>query len=278
MSAPYLALIATPLGNLEDLSPRAAAALATVGWLYAEDTRRSRQLLSHLGLRRRLHSLHAHNERSRTEAILAHLAAGDSVGLVTDAGTPVVSDPGAEVVAAVHAAGFQVTPIAGPSALTAALSVAGFMVAAPVQFHGFLPARGSALTAALAALAAAPTVAVFFESPRRLATCLARLAELQPAREAVICRELTKLHEEVRRGPLAALAAWAAASEVRGEITVVLGPGTAAVVLAPGDEVPQAALGRCLAAGLSPRDAATAVAAILELPRRAVYRLAHDLR
>ncbi len=269
-----LYVVATPLGNLEDLTARAERIMREVDVLFAEDTRRTRALLQHMGISRAIESLHEHNERERLARILALLADGRSVALVSDAGTPVVSDPGAQVVAAVKAAGYSVSPVAGPSAWAAALSVCGFP-ANDSLFVGFVPHKGKARGEALARISAHRGTVVMFESPHRAAKTLRALAEAQPDRPACVCRELTKLHEEIRDGTLLSLAEWAE-GPVKGELTVVLGPS--------GDEEPEAAtselvtaLERCAAAGLSARDAASAVAALLSMPRREVYQLAQGL-
>ncbi len=271
-----LFVVATPLGHLDDLSARAIATLKAVSAVYAEDTRRSRVLLDHIGAAPALASLHEHNERQRIESVLERLQRGEDVAIVSDAGTPAVSDPGAPLIAAAHAAGIKVSPIPGPSALAAALSVAGFADAGEVLFAGFVPAKGSERAAALERVVGHPGVVVLFEAPHRVGKTLAELAALEPERQLVACRELTKVYEEVRRGSLKDLATWAA-GEVRGELTLVLGPTTRQVVTAA-DAAIDAALERCLAAGLSARDAASAVAAVLELPRRQVYARCQALR
>jgi 16S rRNA (cytidine1402-2'-O)-methyltransferase len=266
-----LYVVSTPLGNLSDASAHLVERLRAVQVVYAEDTRRSRVLLDHFSISKPLRSLHAHNEAQRTREVLDHLEAGESVALLSDAGTPAVSDPGSEVVAAVHAAGGRVSPVAGPSALTAALSVAGFTgTGVTALFLGFLPTRKGELADTVARIDVHAGVVVFFEAPNRLASTLERLAEAFPARELCVCRELTKLYEEVVRDSAEALARWAASKEILGEITVVVGPRRTAPPTA--DEAAlDGAVSRCLAAGLSPRDAATAVAAVLELPKRQVY-------
>ena len=203
-----LYVAATPLGNLQDISRRLSATLAAASLVLAEDTRRSAIVLAHLQLRRPLRSLHSHNEVSRTAGVLDALARGEAVVLVSDAGTPAVSDPGAHLVAAVHAAGHPVCPIPGPSALTASLSAAGFPPGASgVLFVGFLPRSGAARTEALARVAGHTGAVVVFEAPDRLGRTLAQLAGEAPERAVCLCRELTKLHEEVRVAPLAAMAA-----------------------------------------------------------------------
>lgn len=219
-----LYVVATPIGNLGDLSSRALDALRAAGTVAAEDTRHSGALLAHFGIRARLLSLHEHNEEARVSELVQRLAAGESIALVSDAGTPLVSDPGYRLVTAVRAAGFRVSPIPGPCAAIAALSVAGLPTDRFV-FEGFLPARSAARRERLAGLADEPRTIVFYESAHRIAASLADMAAvLGAAREAVVARELTKLHEEVRDGTLEALAAWAADDENarRGEIVVVV--------------------------------------------------------
>jgi 16S rRNA (cytidine1402-2'-O)-methyltransferase len=266
-----LLVVATPLGNLEDLSPRAVRLLLGSDVIYAEDTRRSRVLLDHFGIQRPLRSLHEHNERDRSDEVLDALGRGETVAVLTDAGTPAVSDPGTTVVALAAAAGHRVSPVPGPSALTAALSVAGFAAGDEgALFVGFLPARGKEREAALARVAAHRGSVVLFEAPHRIEATLAELAALDPVRPACACRELTKVHEELRRGSLAELAAWAAPG-LKGELTVVLAPlPPVEVVPATVDEV-DGMLRRCLEAGLSARDSATAVAAVSGRARREVY-------
>jgi 16S rRNA (cytidine1402-2'-O)-methyltransferase len=252
-----LHVVATPLGNLEDLSPRAARVLAEASRVYAEDTRVTRKLLP---ARADVRSLHAHNEARRIDDALAALAAGD-VALVSDAGTPALNDPGARLVAAAHAHGYPVSPVAGPSALAAALSVAGFLDEqhAGVLFAGFPPAQ-KGRRQALDRILQHVGIVVFYEAPHRLTKTTGELAASQPDRLACLCRELTKRYEEVRRATLAALAA---TPEPRGECTVVLAP----YQLAADFSEP---LQRCLAAGLSERDAVAAVAAILGCKKSAV--------
>ena len=219
-----LEVIATPIGNLSDVSERARASLAGADVIAAEDTRRTLQLLQALGLSRPLISLHAHNERQRVPALLARLRAGDTVALVSDAGTPLLSDPGLELVRAAAGAGFEVRAIPGPSAITSALAVAGL----PTErfcFEGFLPSAQRERRERLALLACEPRTLVLFEAPHRIAASLADLAAVFGAeRPAVLARELTKLHESVYRSTLAELAARAAHDPdlQRGEITLVV--------------------------------------------------------
>jgi 16S rRNA (cytidine1402-2'-O)-methyltransferase len=226
-----LQVVATPIGNLADLSERARAALAEADVVAAEDTRHTGALLKSMGLATPLLSLHEHNESRRVPALLARLAQGERVALVSDAGTPLLSDPGYELVRAAIAAGFEVSAIPGPSAITAALAVAGL----PTDrfcFEGFLPARERERRAALEALADEPRTLVFFEAPHRIAAALADLsAVLGPEREAVAARELTKAHETLYRGTLRELAARAEteANFARGEITLVVRGAPASV-------------------------------------------------
>jgi len=225
-----LQVVATPIGNLADLSPRAQQVLGGADVIAAEDTRRTLQLLQSLGISRPLVSLFEHNESQRVPQLLERLAAGQSVALVSDAGTPLLSDPGFELVRAASRAGFAVQAIPGPSAITAALAVAGL----PTQrfcFEGFLPARAAERRSALAALAHEPRTLVFFEAPHRIRATLADLAaEFGAEREAVVTRELTKAHESIYRGTLAELGLTAARDEnfERGEITLVVAGATPA--------------------------------------------------
>jgi 16S rRNA (cytidine1402-2'-O)-methyltransferase len=219
-----LVVVATPIGNLGDLSDRAREALASADLIAAEDTRRTQGLMQHLGIAKPLLSLHSHNETQRLPDTLARLAAGAQVALVSDAGTPLLSDPGFELVRAAVAQGIAVGVVPGPSAITAALAVA----ALPVDrfcFEGFLPASGRERRACLSALATEPRTMVFFEAPHRIAESLVDLStQFGPKRPAVIARELTKIHETVYRGTLEELAALADddANLQRGEITLVV--------------------------------------------------------
>jgi 16S rRNA (cytidine1402-2'-O)-methyltransferase len=223
-----LQVVATPIGNLGDISARARQALESADAVAAEDTRHSGALLRALGIARPLLSLHAHNETQRVPEILARLAAGETIALVSDAGTPLLSDPGYELVRAAAQAGVEIEAIPGPSAITTALAVAGLPVSR-FCFEGFLPVRERERRAHLAHLANEPRTLVFFEAPHRIAATLADLAaELGGDRAAVLARELTKTHETIYRGPLAQLAQRAASEENfrRGEITVVVAGAT----------------------------------------------------
>lgn len=276
MALGTLHVVATPIGNLDDVTKRAVETLQRCAVVYAEDTRRSRILFERFGITTALRSLHEHNERARAEEVIEHLARGEDVALVSDAGTPAVSDPGAVLVEAVARAGHRVSPIPGASALASAVSVAGFaQPRASVLFLGFLPVKGKERAAALAEALRHHGVVVLFEAPHRIADTLAELAVAQPERPACLCRELTKIHEELVRGSVAELARWAQ-GEMRGEMTLVLGPLPVAAEAAPEVDV-DGPIRRCLAAGLSARDTAAAVAAVLERPKRDVYQRVQEL-
>ena len=229
-----LQVVATPIGNMGDISARARQALESAAAIAAEDTRHTGALLQALGIARPLLSLHAHNETQRVPEILARLAAGETIALVSDAGTPLLSDPGYELVRATAAAGIEVEAIPGPSAITTALAVAGLPVSR-FCFEGFLPARERERRSHLASLADEPRTLIFFEAPHRIATTLADLAAaLGNERSAVVARELTKVHETIYRGTLAELAQRATTEDnfQRGEITIVVAgaaPATTAV-------------------------------------------------
>lgn len=273
-----LRVVATPIGNLADLSPRAREALATADVVAAEDTRHSLQLLRYLGLERPLVSLHEHNEAARVPALIARLQAGENVALVSDAGTPLLSDPGAGLVGAAVAAGLRVTPLPGASALLAALCVAG-LPAERFSFEGFLPAKTMARRQALEALANDTRTLVFYEAPHRIVDTLSdALTAFGADRQAVVARELTKLHETVYRGSLGELAAMAPQEPnlARGEI-VLLVQGHRPV--AGGEVLPAEALRwlRILLPHLAPSRAAAVVAEGLGLRRQAVYTLALSL-
>jgi 16S rRNA (cytidine1402-2'-O)-methyltransferase len=219
-----LQVIATPIGNMGDVSARARQALEGAGAIAAEDTRRTGALLQALGIARPLLSLHAHNETQRVPEILARLAEGETIALVSDAGTPLLSDPGYELVRAAAEAGIAVEAIPGPSAITTALAVAGLPVSR-FCFEGFLPARERERRAHLSQLASETRTLVFFEAPHRIAATLTDLAaELGSDRRAVVARELTKAHETIYRGTLSELAHRAASEDnfQRGEITIVV--------------------------------------------------------
>jgi 16S rRNA (cytidine1402-2'-O)-methyltransferase len=266
-----LYIVATPIGHLDDLSPRARAVLAAVNGILAEDTRQSGVLLRHAGISTPMQALHEHNEAGRAEAVVARLRAGESLALISDAGTPLISDPGFRLVAAVRAAGFAVSPIPGPSALIAALSVAG-LPTDRFAFEGFLPAKAGERATRLSALATETRTLVFYEAPHRVLETLAAMAEaFGPDRRAVLARELTKRFETVLDGTLAELAArvQADADQQRGEIVLVVAgadPEAADVRLAEGKR-----LYALLASELPPARAAKLAAQWCGVPKRALY-------
>ncbi|MDP3937935.1 MAG: 16S rRNA (cytidine(1402)-2'-O)-methyltransferase [Deltaproteobacteria bacterium] len=275
--AGILYVVATPIGNLEDVSPRARRALAEADFIAAEDTRKTRKLLSHLGVRTpTMLSCFAGNEARRSGEIAERLARGERGALVTDAGTPAIADPGARVVRAALDAGARVIPVPGPSALTAALSASGFS-ADGFRFHGFLPASGRARAAAIRALAEAPETAVLFESPRRIGPLLLAMAGVAPGRDCAVFREVTKLHEEAVRGTLAEVADRVGSGAGRGEYVVVLGPEDAPPRVAGEAEIRRALSAR-LGEGATLAGAAREVARALGVPRAEAYRLGLILR
>ncbi len=267
-------LVATPIGNLGDISPRAVEVLGDVSFVACEDSRRTGLLLQRLGIAGQpLVAMHEHNEATVAAEIVQRLTAGETAAYVTDAGMPAISDPGQRLVAAAAAAGIGVSAVPGPSAPVAALAISGLPTDRWVM-EGFLPRKGKARLQRLDEFAAEQRTVVLLESPKRLGATLEDLAAACGAdRRAVVVRELTKLHEEVARGTVAELAA-RFAEPPKGEIVVVLGPATARP---PTDEQIRAELRREIATGASARDAAAAVAARLAVARNRVYRLSTEL-
>jgi 16S rRNA (cytidine1402-2'-O)-methyltransferase len=269
--APGLYLVATPIGNLGDISLRALGVLAAADVIACEDTRVTRKLTEHYGISTRLTPYHDHNAAETRPKILARLAAGEVVALVSDAGTPLISDPGYKLARAASAAGHAVTAVPGASSVLSALSVAllptdGFF------FDGFLPAKEHARRKRVTELARIPATLVLFESGGRIAAALADLAQILGPREAAVCRELTKLHEEVRRGTLDALARdYADGAETRGEFVIVVAPPQEQ----PPDDI-DALLRSALARG-SVKDAVGEVALATGRPKREVYQRALEL-
>jgi 16S rRNA (cytidine1402-2'-O)-methyltransferase len=261
--------VATPIGNLGDITLRALVTLEQADFVYCEDTRHSRTLLQHYGITRPLRPYHEHNAEKERPRILAELAAGKSVALISDAGTPLISDPGFKLVREVAAAGHLVTSLPGASAVTTALALAGLPTDA-FLFAGFLPPRMAARKARLAELANMPATLVFFEAPQRLEETLADMAEVLGARDAVVARELSKLHEEARRGALPDLLAWAREKVPRGEMVILVAPGTAAAATEAEIEARIAAL----LAEMSVRDAAKAAAETYAIPKGRAYEIA----
>ena len=254
---PALYVVATPIGNLGDITLRALDILARVDRVAAEDTRVSGQLLAHFNISKPLVSIREHNEREAAEGVVARIHAGDAIAYVSDAGTPAVSDPGARLVAAVRAAGLRVVPIPGVSAVTTALSVAG-LEAGQWLFHGFLPPKSGARRSTLQSLAALPAALVFYEAPHRIEETVADMAAVFDARRLVtLARELTKKFESIVTLPLAEASAWLAsdANNVRGEFVVVVHPPVSEVAIDAEAmrvvEILQAALPPTLAAKLA---------------------------
>lgn len=269
-----LLVVATPIGNLADLSPRACEALKRAAIIAAEDTRHTRALLQAMGVGTPLLSLHAHNEPQRVPELLARLAAGEDVALVSDAGTPLLSDPGFELVSRAAAAGFAVHTVPGPSAITAALAVAGL----PTHrfcFEGFLPARAAERRTTLASLAHEVRTLVFFEAPHRIQATLADLAaQFGGERRAVVARELTKAHETLYRGTLGELAVRAAREEnfARGELTVIVHGAAPEAATVDGAKLRRTM--EILLRELPPGRAAATAAALTGATRAAAYALA----
>ncbi len=264
-----LVVCATPIGNLGDVTLRVLAALRDADAVLCEDTRRTQILLDRYEIRaRRLVSVHRHNEARRVVELLPLIAAGETHALVSDAGLPGVNDPGARIVEAAIAEGIAVTVLPGPSAVETALVASG-LAAAQYRFLGYLPRREAELDALWDEARTWELATVAFESPRRLPGSLARLARSDPERRVAVCRELTKLHEEVVRGTAAELAARFASSTVKGEVTIVVAPGMPA---SPELEEAVTAVEDLVAAGATRRAAVDVVARLAHAPRNALYR------
>jgi len=266
---PTLYVVTTPIGNLGDLSPRAREALAASRRIFAEDTRRTRALLSYAGIAgKTLVRVDAHATEERVGRLVQGMDATESAALVTDAGVPGVSDPGAALVRAAAEHGVRVVPIPGPSALTTAVAASG-LVEGPFFFLGFLPRQGKKRRLALERVNATAEPVVLFEAPQRIAETLAELAETMPARRAVLCRELTKLHEEIVRGTAADLASKYANEEARGEIVLVVGAAPAPEGL---DPAAVQAVRTLVEAGARTKTAAKVVSDLTGAPANALYR------
>ncbi len=277
-----LYIVATPIGNLSDASARSIEVLGAVDGILAEDTRRTRKLLDRYDLRASLTSLHEHNEASRIPRVITRLDAGDNLSLVSDAGTPLLSDPGERLVRAVLDGGHTVTPVPGPSAILSALMGAGFPTV-PFIFHGFVPRKGKPRQAMLEQIAAAPETSVVFESPERLAALLRALVALvADVRQVVVAREMTKIHEEFFRGTMAEAARYYAENKARGEVTVVMSPRPLAEGLAEGRESVDKAAAQALARalldeGLNLSRVAREVSSRLGIAKNAAYEIVHSL-
>ncbi|MDO9409225.1 16S rRNA (cytidine(1402)-2'-O)-methyltransferase [Patulibacter sp.] len=266
-----LVVCATPIGNLEDVTARVLRTLAEAAVVACEDTRHTRRLLDRHGIRQRTVSLHEHNEAERSGELLDRVRAGEVVALVSDAGMPVVSDPGGRLVAAARDAGLPVEVLPGASAPVTAIATAG-IVADRWRFVGFLPRRGDDVVALLAH----PETSVAFESPNRLVATLRALAAIDPDRVVAVCRELTKLHEEVVRGPVAEVAARFGESGVRGEVTLVV----AGVPEAAADDADRSvaldAVAELVEAGARAKSAARVVAGLTGQSANELYRALHE--
>jgi 16S rRNA (cytidine1402-2'-O)-methyltransferase len=262
-----LAVCATPIGNLEDVTLRVLRELTEADVVLCEDTRHTRKLLERHGVRARLLSYHRHNEAGRTAELLPRLEAGERMALVSDSGLPGISDPGARLVGAALDAGLPVTVLPGPSSVETAVAASGLGVEGAYQFLGYLPRGERGLLALAEELARRPWPVVAFESPQRLAASLSVLARVIPERPAAVCRELTKRHEEVVRGRLAELAQ-RFASGARGEITLVLGAGADS----PDEPAAIQAVAELLEAGVPRRLAADVVGRLTGVARNRLYR------
>ncbi|WP_372591079.1 16S rRNA (cytidine(1402)-2'-O)-methyltransferase [Guyparkeria sp.] len=266
-----LYVVATPIGNLADISERAASVLRGVDLIACEDTRHARVLLDHLGVRKELVAVHEHNERAASASLVERLGQGASAALISDAGTPGISDPGQLLVSALTGEGIAVSPIPGPSAVIAALSASG-LPARPFWFEGFLPAQDKARRDRLAALAAVEATLVFYEAPHRIAKSLAACAEqLGDGRRAVVARELTKRFEQFAHGSLASVLADLQAGEIpaRGEFVVMVGPPVAAVGTDTAEA--DALIDALVAEGVAPKSIARVVSRTTRLSRNEVY-------
>jgi 16S rRNA (cytidine1402-2'-O)-methyltransferase len=272
-----LVIVATPLGNLGDISRRALELLTTADVIYCEDTRRSSTLFSahDIAVKGRLRALHEHNEASLCELVVTQVANGQTVVVISDAGTPGISDPGARVVAAVAAAGLTVTTAPGPSAVVAALTISG-LPTERFAMEGFMPRKAGEREALYAQWFREPRTIIFYESPQRLAATLAEMVDAFGTRRVCIAREITKLHEEVLRGTVAEISVLVNEREVLGEIVVVLEGNTEVEVI--DDELIRAALRDQVDEGVSTRDAVSFVAESLGVSHRVVYQMALELR
>ena len=275
-----LHIVSTPIGNLADLSPRAVAVLREVRLVLAEDSRVARVLLSSIEVNTETTSLPGFDEADRIAPLIARLLAGDAVALISDAGTPLISDPGQQLVRAAIGAGIRIVPIPGASALLAAVVASG-VAGARWNFEGFLPRSGADRRRAIGALAADQRASVIYEAGNRVAATLQDLADAAgPDRPAALCRELTKMHEEIRRGSLTELAGLVESGAVdgRGEFVIVLGESIADVTESDVDGAYPAALAAVeqrIAEGSSRSDAVRAIAAAWKLDRRRLWSLAH---
>lgn len=272
-----LSIVATPIGNLEDITLRALRVLREADLILAEDTRHTRKLCSHHAIDTKLRAFHAHSSGHAIEQCVTNLREGLKVALVSDAGTPLISDPGGNLVQAIRAEGLQVEAIPGPSAVATALCVSGVPFDS-YRFVGFLPRTGGKRSQAIERIRVAREATVLFESPRRTAhTVTDLLASLGPERQIALCRELTKLHEEVRFGKLSDVNAELASSEVRGEVTMVIEGDHGGTQSAPSQDNLDDDIRTLLASGSSARDIARQLAQKYQVSRRPLYQRVLDL-
>jgi 16S rRNA (cytidine1402-2'-O)-methyltransferase len=268
-----LFLVSTPIGNLGDMSHRAVEVLSSAALVIAEDTRHSRRLLDHYKIGTPLSSYHEHNEAKETPRLVARLQAGDSIALISDAGTPLISDPGSRLVAAAVEAGVPVVPIPGPSAVMAALVASG-MSLERFTFYGFLPRKGKERTETIGDVVASRATSVLFEAPTRVGATLDALVEAGAGeRRAVVARELTKQFEEFKRGTIAELSRIYKDADPRGEVVLVIEGGPAPIVTE--HELSDAAA-QLRASGKAPRDVMDHLVSALGAPRNLAYRIAHE--
>ena len=268
-----LYLVSTPIGNLGDMSHRAVEVLSSTALIIAEDTRHSRRLLDHYHITTPLSSYHEHNEAKETPRLVARLAAGDSIALISDAGTPLVSDPGSRLVEAAIGAGVKVVPIPGPSAVMAALVAAG-MSLERFAYFGFLPRKGKERTETIADVVASQATSVLFEAANRVGATLEALAEAGAGdRAAVVARELTKQFEEFKRGSVAELADVYKETDPKGEVVLVIAGAEKSVVT---ESALNDTAERLRAAGKAPRDVMDHLISALGAPRNLAYKIAHE--
>ncbi len=266
-------MVATPIGNLEDITVRALHVLKEVDLIAAEDTRHSRILLSTYCIRTPLISLHEHNERERSALIVSKIENGMSVAYVSDAGTPCVSDPGYHLVAAALENGIRVVPVPGPSAVIAALSVCGFP-ADQFLFYGFMPPKSNRRRRFLESIKDEEQTLIFYESPARIADAMQEIHEVLGDREVVVARELTKMFEEIRRGRVSVIASGMSGSKARGEFTIIVRGASREPVSITDDEIQERLLRLRKEQSMSVRDAVADVVRQTGLPRKRVYNMA----
>jgi len=265
-----LYIVSTPIGNLEDITLRALRVLKEVDLIAAEDTRRTRQLLTHYGIHKPLVSYHEHNRRTRAESLLAEMREGRNVALVTDAGTPGISDPGEHLVRRAIQESIPMIPVPGPSALIAALSVSGLPTES-FLFYGFLPSKATARKKLLLSLKERPETLIFYESPKRLTAFLEEAAQILGDRQVVLAREMTKIFEEIYRGTAAELFQELGEGDVKGEVTVVI-EGSTRTARIESSSIAEMLEFYFREMGLSMKEAVERVAAELEVSKRDVYQ------